>query len=447
LIIKNREELISSGLRARAIELIEAGVTRVLPANLLRQSVRYDQAGKRLIINGTAYHLSKGRLFVVGGGKAAGLMSEEIERIIGPEMITAGIVNCKTDDHDTKKIEVIRAGHPVPDEAGMYGVRSMLAMKGRYDLCKNDLVLCLISGGGSSLMPCPVTGVSLEDKQNITKLLIRCGADIKEVNTVRKHLSLTKGGGLGKYYEPARVVSLIISDVPGDDLDAVASGPTVPDLTTFREAYAILGKYGLLKKAPLNVVNFIKRGCDELEAETPKGLFNCDNYIIGNNRMALDAMEEKARDLGLKTFTFPAELTGDTTSVAKKMAKKIIDGHYRGFDVILIGAETTPTLPEKAGKGGRNQHYAAVSMLAMEGCTFPWLIASTGTDGYDFLTDVAGAIVDNRSLGAAAAAGINVQDYIDRFDSNTLFKKLGRSLIVTGPTGTNVSDVLLYLLG
>jgi glycerate 2-kinase len=447
LIIKNREELISSGLRARAVELIEAGVTRVLPANLLRGSVRYHRTAKRLVVDNSGYSVSRGRIFVVGGGKASGLMAEEIEKIIDPEMITAGLVNCKANGYVTKKIEVIQAGHPVPDEAGVYGVRSMLAMKGRFNIGKNDLVLCLISGGGSALMPCPVSGVSLEDKRDITQLLLRCGADIKEINTVRKHLSLIKGGGLGKYYDPARVVSLIISDVVGDDLDSIASGPTVPDLSTFEDAYDVLSKYGLLEKSPSNAVNFIQRGCEELEAETPKELFNCDNYIIGNNRMALEAMEEKARDLGLKPYTVTSELSGDTATVAEKLANEIISGHYRGFNVILLGGETTPTLPEKAGAGGRNQHFAAVSMLAMKKCPFPWVVASAGTDGSDFLPDVAGAMVDDRSLETAVAAGIDVEDYINRFDSNTLFNKLGRSLIFTGATGTNVSDILLYLLG
>jgi glycerate 2-kinase len=447
LIIKNREELISSGLRARAVELIEAGVTRVLPSNLLRESVRYRPASKRLIIKGVSYNLSKGRIFIIGGGKASGLMAEEIEKIIGPEMITAGAVNCKTGGYITKKIDVIQAGHPVPNEAGVHGVRTMLAMKGRYNICKNDLVLCLISGGGSSLMPCPASGVSLEDKREITLLLLRCGADIKEINTVRKHLSLTKGGGLGKYYEPARVVSLIISDVVGDDLDVIASGPTVSDLSTFKEAYAVLEKYGLVEKSPLNAVNFLKRGCAGLEAETPKELFNCANYIIGNNRMALEAMEEKARDLGLKPYTLTSELSGDTAVVANRLAKEIAGGRYKGFNVILLGGETTPTLTDKAGKGGRNQHFAAVSMLAMKKCAVPWLVASAGTDGSDFMPDVAGAMVDDRSLITAQDAGIDVEDYIKRFDSNTLFSKLGRSLIITGATGTNVSDVLLYLLG
>jgi len=447
LIIKNREELISSGLRARAVELIEAGVTRVLPSNLLRESVKYRRASKRLAIENEGYNLSRGRVFVIGGGKASGLMAEEIEKIIGPEMITAGAVNCKSNGYATKNIEVIQAGHPVPDEAGVYGVRTMLAMKGRYNIGKNDLVLCLISGGGSSLMPCPVSGVSLEDKRDITQLLLRCGADIKEINTVRKHLSLTKGGGLGRYYDPARVVSLIISDVVGDDLDTIASGPTVSDSSTFKEAYDVLDKYGLVEKSPINAVNFLKRGCAGLEAETPKELFNCDNYIIGNNRMALEAMEEKARDLGLKPYTVTSELSGDTTDVANRIAKEIADGRYKGFNVILLGGETTPTLTEKAGKGGRNQHYAAVSMLAMKKCAFPWVVASAGTDGSDFMPDVAGAMVDDRSLKTAQDAGIDVEDYIKRFDSNTLFNKLGRSLIITGATGTNVSDVLLYLLG
>ena len=281
----------------------------------------------------------------------------------------------------------------------------------------------------------------------MTQLLLRCGADIKEINTVRKHLSLIKGGGLAGFYEPARVVSLVISDVVGDGLDAIASGPTVADPTTFADAGKVLKKYGLTEKAPQNAVGFINRGCGGAEAETPKNLLNCDNYIIGNNRMALEAVAEKARDLGLKPSILTSEMTGDTAGVARRMAADMIKGKYRGFDVVLLGGETTPTVPENAGKGGRNQHYAAVSMLAMQGCACPWVVAPVGSDGSDYLPDVAGAMVDNRSLDSARAAGLDVEDYIERFDSNTLFKKMGRSLIVTGPTGTNVSDIVLYLLG
>jgi glycerate 2-kinase len=447
LIIKNREELISSSLRARAVELIESGIKRVMPADLMQSAVKLNRRTKKLSVMGGTYDIAHSRIFVIGGGKASGQMAEELEKILGPDKITAGTVNCKSEGHNTRKISIIKAGHPLPDEAGVHGVQEMLAMKARFGIGKGDIIICLISGGGSSLMPCPATGITLEDQQDITQLLLRCGANIKEINSVRKHLSLTKGGNLGEFYNPATVVSLIISDVVGDDLDAIASGPTVPDSTTFKDAYNVLEKYGLLDKAPPHVTDYILRGCNDKEAETPKELYNCDNYIIGNNRMALDAMAEKARDLGLKPYIVTAELTGDTAEVAQRLADEMKTGRYKGFSVILLGGETTPTLPENAGKGGRNQHFAAVSMLAMKDLRTPWLVASAGTDGSDYLADIAGAMVDDRSLHQAREMGINVEQYIGNFDSNSLFNKLGRSLIITGPTGTNVSDVILYLLG
>ena len=446
MIIKNREELITSGQRARAIELIEAGISRVLPSNLMRASVQYNRKRKRLSINGQGYDLSKGRVFVVGGGKASGAMAAELEKIVGPDSITVGIVNSKSGGGDPGRIRVVSAGHPVPDEAGVNSVKEMLSMKTHYAIGKGDLVLSLISGGGSSLLPCPVNKVTLEDKQAVTQLLLRCGADIKEINTVRKHLSLIKGGGLARFFSPARVISLIISDVVGDDLDVIASGPAVPDPSTFQDALRVLQKYDLLNRAPKAVVAFIKRGCRGLEAETPKKLRNCANHLIGNNRMALDAMAEKARDRGIKPCIITSEMSEDTVEFAYGMAAKIEEGHYKGFGALLIGGETTPTLPENAGKGGRNQQYAAVSMLAMQRYPPPWVVASVGTDGSDYIEDVAGAIVDDHSLACAETAALDVKRYIDRFDSNTLFRSMGKSLIITGPTGTNVSDVLVYLL-
>jgi hydroxypyruvate reductase/glycerate 2-kinase len=447
VIIKNREEIITSNQRARAVELIEAGISRVLPSNLMRESVKYDHGQKRMSVNGHKYGLSKGRVFVVGGGKASGSMAVELENIVGPESITAGTVNCKSAEHATKKIRVMQAGHPVPDAAGVDGVREMLSMKARYGISNGDTVINLISGGGSALLPCPVNGVTLEDKQLITQQLLGCGADIKEINTVRKHLSMIKGGGLAGFFAPARVVSLIISDVVGDDPDVIASGPAVPDASTYADALHVLQKYGLQERAPQAAIDFLQRGCAGLEEETPKKLRNCTNHIIGNNRMALEAMAAKADELGIKPCIVTAEMRGDTSGYAYAMAAKVKDGRYKGFGALLIGGETTPTLPDHPGRGGRNQHYAAVSMLAMEGYALPWLVASAGSDGSDYLPDAAGAMVDERSLDAAKASGLDVEDYIGKFDSNTLFTGMGRSLIKTGPTGTNVSDVLLYLLG
>ncbi len=447
-IVKNRDELATSEERILALDIIEAGISRVLPSNIMKSAVRYDKNTGTLTINRDSYSLSGGKIFVIGGGKASRQMAETLETIIPPGKITAGVVNCKTNSSvfDTQKIEPIEAGHPVPDSRGMSGVRKMLALKETYDISEGDLVICLISGGGSALMPCPVDGVTLEDKQAVTSLLLECGADIHEINTVRKHLSKTKGGGLGKYFEPATVVSLIISDVTGNDLDVIASGPTAPDLSTFDEAFVVLEKYKLVSRTPPGVLDYLERGRQSKVPETPKTLVNCRNYIIGNNRLALEAMEGKAKELGLKSHIVTSEQKGNTAATAQLRTEEIIEGKYAGYDVIILGGETTPALPENHGKGGRNQHYAAVSMQAMKDYSGEWTLASVGSDGSDYLPDAAGAIVDNHSLENAVNKGIDVPRYIDRFDSNTLFSETGNSLIVTGSTGTNVGDVIVYIL-
>jgi len=447
VIIKNQNELATTELRRQALEIIEAGIERVLPGNIMKSAVNYNRGIRSLEINDATYSIAGGRIFVIGGGKASGLMAEVLEDKIGANNISAGIVNCKSGVHGTKRIKVIKAGHPIPDEKGLNGVKQMLALKDRHSINDNDLVICLISGGGSALMPCPVDGIGLEDKQKTTELLLKCGAEIHEINAVRKHLSRIKGGRLAEFYAPTKVVSLIISDVIGDDLDTIASGPTYPDSTTFQDAYGVLEKYDLTANVPKSVISYLESGCRGEVAETPKRLTNCYNHIIGNNMLALKAMSQKAEELGFTPLIVTAEQKGDTTEAAFMRTREIIEGKYQGYNAILIGGETTPRLPENAGKGGRNQHYAAVSMLAMKAYPRPWLAASVGTDGSDYLPDVAGAMVNNDTLPKAISHGIDVEPYIERFDSYTLLEKIGGALIITGNTGTNVSDVMLYLLG
>jgi len=446
MIVKNRDELSITKLRRQALDIVEAGIERVLPLNIMRSAVRYDAASRILAVNGEAYHLSMCRVFVIGGGKASGLMAETLENIIHPKNIIAGVVNCKSKDYKTSKIKIVPAGHPIPDQRGIGGVKEMLALKQRYSINKGDLVICLISGGGSALMPYPVDEVSLEHKQRITELLLSSGAEIEEINTVRKHLSKTKGGRLGQFYSPATVISLILSDVIGNNLSVIASGLTFPDSSTFSDAYQVLKRYRLLAEAPKSVIDFLRKGRQCEVAETPKALNNCHNYIIGDNRLALEAMLRRANEMGLSPYVVTAEQKGDTTAVARSRANEILNARYAGYDVILIGGETTPKLPASAGRGGRNQHYAVVSMLAMKQYPGEWLVASVGTDGSDFLPDVAGAVVDDDSLEKAKAKGIDVKPYLDGYDSNTLLSEIGGSLVITGDTGTNVGDVIIYLL-
>lgn len=446
MIIKNKNELSSTALRKQALEIVEAGISRVLPAAVMKYSLKIDHSKKILSIEDKDYDMSKGRIFVMGGGKASGLMSQTLEEIIGPENITAGTVNCTSKNYRTNKIKIIEASHPTPDQRGVLGVEQMLALKDQYSINKNDLVICLISGGGSALMPCPVDEITLKDKQEMTKLLIKKGPTIQEINAVRKHLSKIKGGQLGKFFSPTPVISLIISDVIGNDLDTIASGPTVPDKSTFLDAYNVLEKYEILDQAPRSIVSLLAKGCAGKIAETPKKLDNCTNFIIGDNRLALEAMAAKAEKLGFKPYIVTAEQKGDPTEMAKLRAKEILNCKYKNYDVIFIGGETTPKLPDNHGKGGRNQHYAAVSMVALNHYPGEWVMTSLGTDGSDYLPDIAGAIVDKNSLETSRTTGIEVQPYIDRYDSSSLLEKIGNSLIKTGNTGTNVGDVSVYIL-
>ena len=375
-------------------------------------------------------------------------MAEALEEIVGAENISAGIVNCnhKNSKHKILKTKVIEASHPLPDNRGINGVKEMLQLKESYSINEYDLVLCLISGGGPALLPCPVEDISLDDKSKITSLLLKCGAEIGEINTVRKHLSKVKGGGLGRFFYPATVVSLILSDVIGNKLDVIASGLTFPSSTTFWDAYNVLEKYSLISVAPRSIVEFLREGYQGKIEAKPSILDNCHNFIIGDNRVALRAMENKAIAMELSPYIITSEQEGDTNNVAISRAQEILNNKYIGHNVLLVGGETTPILPHDFGQGGRNQHYAIVSMLAMQEYKGEWVIASLGTDGSDFLPNVAGAIIDNTSLNNVISQGINVESYIQRYDSYSLLNKIGRSIIVTGHTGTNVGDIVLYAL-
>ncbi len=445
-IIKNKAELSTTKLRKDALDIIESGITAVSPDILMKSQIKYDFENDSIIIKGRHISLSKGRIFVIGGGKAVGRMAEVLEEIIPPEKITAGIVNCNSDGFETRKIQVIKAGHPIPDQRGVNGVLLMLNLKQEISIGESDLILCLLSGGGSALMPYPVSGLGLKDIQITTELLLESGANIKEINAVRKHLSQVKGGRLGAYFAPAMVVSIIISDVIGNEMDAIASGPTSPDGTSFEDALNILKKYRLMKRVPKGVRDYIENNMGNDENETPKELKNCINIIIGDNEIALTAMGKRASELGYKSKTISKELSGNPANAAIKIAKKILNDNYSGLDTLLIGGETTPVIPNRHGRGGRNQHYVLVSLLEMSGYDGSWALAAVSTDGSDFLAEVAGAIVDNESFEIFQRKGLDLNSYIKNYDSNTFLNELGQSLIITGNTNTNVGDLIVYIL-
>ncbi|MBN2567219.1 DUF4147 domain-containing protein [Candidatus Woesearchaeota archaeon] len=443
MIIQNRDELATTELRGEVLDILEVGIDRVLPRRIMREAVRVEDGA--LVVNGERFPFA-GRVFVIGGGKASGAMAEELERILGPDRIVAGVVSCKDDAYQTARIRVIAAGHPEPDRRGVEAVRRMLALKAEHGIGADDLVICLISGGGSALMPAPAEELTLTDLQQMTRLLLSSGATIHEMNVVRKHLSNIKGGGLAENFSPARVVSLIISDVVGNDIDVIASGITAPDASTYADAFGILEKHGIREQSPAKVIAHLQLGQEGELPETPTRLDNARNIIIGDNMLALRAMDMAARGKGFSPLILTAEQAGDTATVAQERAQEIIDGKQGSHDLLILGGETAPALPPVSGVGGRNQHYCLVTLEALRGRAAEWVCASVGTDGSDYVEDVAGAIVDGSQAAEADMKGLDIKSSLEHYDSGTFLASLGSSLVRTGPTGTNVCDIVVYAL-
>jgi hydroxypyruvate reductase/glycerate 2-kinase len=393
------------------------------------------------------------RVLVTGFGKAACLMAKAVEEQLS-DLIDAGVVitkygHCRK--YEFKKIKVFEAGHPLPDKNGLEGTEEIINLLQNAD--EKTLVVCLISGGGSALLVAPHEGISLDEKQQITEMLLMAGADINELNTVRKHISAVKGGRLAELAYPARIISLILSDVIGDGLDVIASGPTAPDKTTFSEANRVLEKYKLLDRIPESIRRVIDDGIGGRIPDTPKEgnpLFSVvENIIIGSNRVALNAAKQKAEEIGFEAEIISSELQGEAREVGKWLAEKAKDIKVsmeqggKASRCIISGGETTVTVKGK-GLGGRNMELAlsfALEIEGIDGITF----LSAGTDGTDGPTDAAGAIVDGKTVETARTAGLAPEVYLNNNDSYNFFRKID-GLLITGPTGTNVMDVQIIIV-
>jgi len=392
----------------------------------------------------------RGALVVVGAGKASAAMAAATEEALGDRISEGAVVVKDGYLAETRRVRLIEAGHPVPDERGAAGAREILRLV--HGRSPDDLVLVLISGGGSALTPAPASPVTLADKQEMTKLLLAAGATINQLNAVRKHLSLLKGGQLVRAAGPARVHAFLLSDVVGDPVDVIASGPTAPDASTFSDALAVLDRFHLLDRAPASVVHRLEQGKQGEIAETPKAddpLFDSvRNVVIGNNTLVVDAAAARARTLGFAPHILTRSLEGEARIVATdfiRLAREIEAG--RGPVVppacVIAGGETTVTVRGN-GQGGRCQEFALAAALAMEDLDDVVILAA-GTDGTDGPTSAAGAIVDARSARRARERGHDPRTRLDANDSHAVFASLD-DLVVTGPTNTNLLDVYLMLI-
>jgi glycerate 2-kinase len=398
-------------------------------------------------------------LYLIGLGKAACPMAKAIEENL-PDITDPGIVITKYGHNIFRKseaggqkseIKIYEAGHPVPDENGQGGTKEIVSMLKQSD--ENTLVLCLISGGGSALLVDPYDGITLDEKKKITDLLLKAGADIFELNTVRKHISNVKGGRLAEIAWPAKIMSLILSDVIGDRLDIIASGPTSPDSSTFNDALRVLEKYKLTEQSPSSVMKVLYDGTNGLIPETPKEgnkIFEkVENIVIGSNKKALEAARTKAESLGLKAEIISTEITGEAREVGKWLAKKALAVKSEASGVkgerkcFISGGETTVAVKGN-GIGGRNMELALSFAMEIEGIDGITLL-SAGTDGTDGPTDAAGAIVNGNTVQKARDKGLMPEEFLWNNDTYHFFKEIDE-LLVTGPTGTNVMDIQLVIV-
>ena len=430
--------------REKVLPILAAALEAVDPVTAVKRHMSLQD--DNLVIGQRVYDLSKYEMiYAIGGGKAGGAMAKAAEEILGPRL-TAGLVNTKYGYlADTRTVRINEAGHPIPDAAGMRGARQMVDIA--RGATERDLVICLISGGGSALMTLPVEGITLADVEALTSALLRCGATINEINAIRKHLSQIKGGNLSRLSYPAEVVSLILSDVVGSPLDVIASGPTVPDSSTFSEAYGIVERYGLLDELPPPIVQHLRQGKEGSISETPKEgdpIFSrTHNLIIASNEVAAQAAIAKAESLGFHTLLLSTFVEGEAREVAhvfSAVAKEIL---HSGQPVprpacVVAGGETTVTISGR-GKGGRNQELALAAAIQIEDLEDVMIIA-LATDGTDGPTDAAGAIADGSTLRRAREKGLSASDYLADNDSYHFFQAL-EDLIITGPTNTNVNDL------
>lgn len=432
---------------ARAI--FQAGLAAVDAGAALRRHLCVE--GGTLRADGASYPLGPGRIFVLGGGKAAAAMAGALERVLG-DHVARGLVVVK-DRHTapTRAIAVREAGHPVPDRRGAAAAAEILEIARAAG--QDDLVVVLLSGGASALLTAPAEGISLEEKRAVTEHLLRAGASIAELNAVRKHLSAIKGGRLAQAAAPARVLALILSDVVGDPIDVIASGPTAADPTTFGEALSVLARYDPGERLPPGPRRRLARGAAGGLDETPKPgdreLARARNLVVGNNRAALEAARDAARTRGYDARIDSDAVEGEARDVAACAARRvcaIADGGIAADRplCLMAGGETTVTV-RGDGKGGRNTELALAFAMGIEGLgQVVGLFA--GTDGTDGPTDAAGAIVTGETVARARRLGLDPRAFLEQNDSYSFFDRVG-GLLVTGPTLTNVMDLGIVLLG
>ena len=437
-------------LHARAI--LDAAIASVDGERIVDEQLQLcgspQGEGSLLRVGSSSTFLPSGRLLVVGAGKAAAPMAAAMEGLLGSRIADGMVITKDGHGLPLQRIRVYEASHPVPDMRGLAATAELLRLVSAAG--EDDLVVCLISGGASALMVQPAMGIELEQLQQTTEALLASGAPIDSVNAIRKHLSAVKGGRLAEVGRPATLLTLMLSDVVGNELTAIGSGPTVPDPTSFADCLAVVESHGLRDRLPASVLEHLSRGARGEIQETPapgSPVFErACSVVVGDNTRALTAAVAQATDLGYRPFVLTATLQGEARSVGRRLAAVGAScvGTVGAPICLLAGGETTVTL-SGAGRGGRNQEAALAAAIHLEGTDAVGFCA-VGTDGTDGPTDAAGAFADGTTVGRARVRALDAASFLLDNDSYTFFDELG-DLVRTGPTRTNVMDLQIVLVG
>jgi len=437
-------------VRQRIVTVLEAALAAVDPYGAVLRVLQRD--GNHLHVGDHHYDLANfRRVFVIGAGKAGAPMTQAVETVLG-DRITTGLVVVKTDHSGpTQQVRIVEASHPMPDAAGVAAGQRVLALAAEAG--PDDLVITLLSGGGSALLVSPAEGLTLADKQGLTNALLACGATINEINCLRKHCSAVKGGQLARAVAPATLITLALSDVIGSPLDVIASGPTVPDASTWADAWAVVEKYDLADKLPAAVISRLRAGLAGTIADTPKtdepAFATTQNVIVADNLVAAHAAMRQARAVGYTPLLLSTYVEGEAAQVARVAVALAKEVRATGQPIaapacLILGGETTVTLGATSGLGGRNQELALAAAIALQNTPGVTLVA-LATDGSDGPTDSAGGMADSNTLARGATGGLNAATQLRQHDAYP-FLQATNDLLLTGPTQTNVNDLIFIFV-
>mgnify|MGYP001240362695 CR=1 FL=1 len=439
--VKNREELLSHGsrpLRLAALDIAEHALKRVDPYVITRNLIHLY--GDRLTVGDLSFDLARhGNIYVLGAGKASLPIARALEDVLGSRIVDSLVIVKEGQESGTRIIKLIEASHPLPDERGYQAAQSLLRIAHRAKA--GDLVFCAITGGSSALAPCPVVGVTLAEKQEVHRLLLECGASIREINSVRKHLSRIKGGRLAQAIFPAAIINLTVSDVTGDPFDYITC-PTVPDTSTFADARQVLDRYHLWKRMPASAVDYLRRATSEQENPRDFGTQPVHTFLLVKSGAICEAAAEKAQQLGFSTFILSTEMEGDSTIEGLAFGSRLASHVDHMPTALVAGGETTVTLKGESGQGGPNQEFALSAARALTGEDM--VVLSLDTDGTDGQTLLAGGLTDSATVEHARSIGIDIERALLRHDVSPVLRALGDA-VITGHTGTNVNDLKLGL--